>query len=123
MRIRYAAALLLALVLVALPAATETGFTAVSATDTSATTTFTTAKTSVLLCNYGADEVYFRLFTAADTAAAATTANAELIAGTATAPVCMSFTHTPKTQTGLGWGAVALICDTGETATVHVITE
>ena len=116
-------ALLLALTVVAWPVWAETGFTAVSVTDTSATTTFSLAQSSVMLCHYGADDAYFRLFTTEDTAAAATTAHTLLVAGTPTAPSCVSFGHNSRTQGGLGWGAVALVADTGETATVHVITE
>lgn len=101
----------------------ETGFTNVSVTATSGTTTFTTAQSTVMLCSYGANDAFFRLFTTEDTAAAATTAQTKLVAGSATDPKCMSFTHNPRTQKGLGWGAVSLICAAAETATVHLITE
>ncbi len=121
-KMRTALALALALALVALPLVGETGFTDVSATTTNATTTFTTAQTYVLICNYGGDDIHFRLFDSEDTPADATTSHTLLVAGSATDPKCISFPHNPRSQKGLGWGAVSIICPS-TTATVHLITE
>jgi len=65
--------------------------------------------------NQGADEVYFRLFTTADTAAAATTSYRSLPAGAA-----ITFGWDSRYETGIGYGAISIICDTGETATVEI---
>ena len=96
----------------------ENLFTEVSVTDTAATTTLSNVQAEVMLCNYGANTAYFRLFSDADTVSAATTSYTKLPVGS---PTCMSFQH-GRTQTGMGWKAVSLVCDTGETATVHVIS-
>jgi hypothetical protein len=117
--------LLSALALAALPAlvSAENGFTVVSASDSNDTTTFPSFQTTVVICNYGTDEVYYRLFNSDETPAAATTSSAPLQAGSVTDPKCISFTHNTRSQKGLGWGAVSLICSAGETATVHLITQ
>ena len=108
-----ACALILAL---CLPfAGAEVDYDAVSATDTSATTTFPFVRSTVSLYNQGADEVYFRLFTTADTPAAATTSFRSLPAGAS-----ITFTHNAQTESGSGYLAVAIVCDAAETATVEV---
>ena len=100
----------------------ENGFTSVSATTTSATTTFTRIKSNVMVCNTGSDVVHFRIFTNEETAAAATTSHARLPAGTASDPKCFSFRHNPSSQGGSGWLAVAVRA-ASSTATVEIHTE
>lgn len=109
---------LLALVLCAGAVYAEVGFKALSATATSQTFTFPTPRASVMICNLGANEIFFRLFNEYDTPAAATTAYGTIAAGSATAPVCMSFTKAPSEPAY--FKALSVVCDTGETATVHV---
>jgi len=111
------AALLLALA-VGAGAADEVDFDRVSATDTSTTTTFPEARSSVEIYNRGPDEIYFRLFTSEGTAAAATTSHRMLPSG-----ADISFTHNPRTESGLGYLYVTIVCDTGETATVEVTSK
>ena len=93
----------------------EVDYDSVSATDTSGTTTYPNVRTTVSLYNQGADEVYFRLFTTEDTAADATTSFRSLHAGAS-----ITFTHNSQSETGSGYLAVAIVCDTGETATVEI---
>jgi hypothetical protein len=107
--------ILAACVLAAGLVSAELDYDSVSATDTSTTVTFPTFRTSVNLYNQGADEVYFRLFTTEDTAAAATTSYRSLPAGAS-----ITFSHNATSEGGLGYLAVAIVCDTGETATVEV---
>jgi len=101
-----------------IPAHTEVKYQAVSATSTSQTRYFPAPVSSFLLCNYGANEIYYRIFDENDTPAAATTSYATLVAGTATAPICKSFTRTATMPAY--YKAIAIICDTAETATVQI---
>jgi hypothetical protein len=96
--------------LLAGPAVAEVGYSAVSVTQTSATTTV--GGTWLLLVNDGANEVYFRVFRHGDTANAATTSDAELKAD-----------ESIKFNVEVGFSAVALVCASGETATVRVFWE
>jgi hypothetical protein len=94
----------------------ETQYQSISATATSQTVGLRRQSASVMVCNLGANEAYFRLFDGNDEPAAATTANILLPAGTAAAPVCMSYS---KSATAPGfYAAIAVVCDTAETATV-----
>lgn len=99
----------------------ELRFKALSVTATSQTYFLTRPQEVVSLCNLGANEAYFRLFWEGETTAAATTSSSVLPAGTAAAPYCVGF-GTAKTQPGR-WIAVAIVCDTAETATVHIQSE
>lgn len=108
-----AIALVLALVSVG---STEVRFKSLSVTDASQTYTFPVPAASVLICNYGANISYHRLFTENDTTAAATTSFTPIPAGSATAPVCKSYDKT--TSQSAYWKALSIICSTGLTATV-----
>lgn len=109
----------LLLMLFAELAGAELQFKALSATSTSQTFLFARQANSVMICNLGANEVYYRLFDSNDTPAAATTSYPMIPAGSTTAPVCVSV---DKSQSNPGlWAAIAVKCDTAETATVHVI--
>jgi hypothetical protein len=116
--IRKTLALALVAALLAVPVVAEVLVISISATDASATRVFPKPVNSVLICNWGANEVFFRLFTEVDTTAAATTSSIELVAGTATAPICISYDVT-ATQPGR-FAAISTICNSGETATVTV---
>lgn len=110
---------LAALAALAIQAPAETQFVAISATATSATTTFATPRSNVMICSVGANDAHFRLFDELDTPAAATTANSPIVAGSATAPVCISFGGKPSTQPAF-FKAISVVCDTDETATIWV---
>lgn len=112
------AVLLLAVLALAAPGHAELGFKALSVTATSQTFMLPVASADVVLCSIGANEAYFRVFWEGETPAAATTAYAPLPAGTAAAPACFSI---PKSQTSPNFTKyISIICDTAETATVHV---
>lgn len=114
-----AAILTLVLALLVPWAYAEVGLRAISATASSATYYLTKPSNSVMVCNLGSNEVYFRLGDETDTAGAATTSNILLPAGSTASPVCMSF---DKAQTEAGrWAWISTICDTAETATVHLL--
>lgn len=107
------------LLLVAAVASAELQFKALSATATSQTFLFARPSSSVMLCNLGANEVYYRLFDQFDEPAAATTSYAMIPAGSTTAPVCVSVDKSVSNP-GL-WNAVSVKCDTAETATIHLV--
>lgn len=113
--------LALAMLLLTLPAHAEVGGTAVSATQTVTTTTMSTYVATVCFFNAAAsaNEVYGRLFNNTETAAAATTSSPIVLQPGES--ICL--THNTRTQPGKGWGAYSLICATGETATVYVVTQ
>lgn len=110
-------AVLLALAM-AQGASGELHFAALSVTETSQTYPLPKPSAVVGLCNLGTDEAYFRVFSESDTAAAATTAHSVLPAGTAAAPYCLSLGKSPTEAAYIS--AISIVCDTGETATVHV---
>ena len=112
--------LLLALVGLAVQTQAEIAFSIVSVTDVSKTITFKQSN-SILLCNFGTNKNYYRLFNENEVPAAATSAYPLLVAGTATAPSCIGFDKGP-TELSF-YRAVMLICAGGETATVHVIAK
>ena len=119
MRTRIGWAPLIALMLLAAPLWAEPTYTKVDASDTNVTTTYTVFVKSIHVRNGGADEAYIRLFTTEDTAAAATTSHYPLPAGAA-----ITFTHNTQSEVGLGYGAISIICDTGETAQyVHLLAK
>lgn len=96
------------------------GGTSISVTQTVTTTTLATTSTgykSLTLINdaVSANEMYARVFSCGETAAAATTSSIRLEPGES-----LSFTHGP-TDAGGGYCAYSLICATGETATARVI--
>lgn len=97
----------------------ENGFDHLSVTATSQTLTFAAPRNSVMICNYGTNEVYYRLFDQLDTPAAATTSYAPLLAGTASAPVCVTWT---RNNQNIPIRALSIVCDTAETATVDVLS-
>lgn len=112
--------LLLALVGLAVQTQAEMYFKSASVTGTTQTIVFKPSN-SILLCNFGTNKNYYRLFNENETTAAATNAYPLLVAGTATAPSCIGF---DKGQTEVAfYRAVSLICESGETATVHVIAK
>lgn len=112
-KILTALALVLALVV---PAHGEVRFKSLSVTDTSQTYVFPVASASVLICNYGANISYHRLFTENDTVGAATSAYTPIPAGSATAPVCKSYSKTDSQSAY--FKALSIIAGTGLTATV-----
>lgn len=110
-----AVAILVALAM-AVTAQGELHFKELSVTATSQTYPIPNPAKGILICGYGTDEVYFRLFWSGEIPAAATTANNLLIAGTATAPQCKSYDQPPQGP----WSAISIVCDTAETATVRI---
>lgn len=118
---RLGSLLFAALLILPLPpriARAELGFKVLSVTDVSQTFLLGKASANVLICNMGTNEVYFRLFDQNDIPAAATTSYAQVVAGTATAPVCISFDKAPTVNAY--YAAISIICAPAETATVHV---
>lgn len=113
-RILIALGLVLALVTVG---SAEVGFRSVSVTATSQTIQIP-ASQGLLLCNWGANESYHRIFTENDIVGAATTSYIQIPAGSATAPNCLGYSKSP-TLPG-NFKAISLVCDTAETATVTV---
>ena len=111
---------LLGAFLLATTANAELGFKSISVTSTSQYYYFPSPRTSVMLCNYGSDKVYYRLFINTDTPAVSTNANALLVAGTATAPICVSFERSPSLPGN--FLSLSIIADSS-TATVHVLSE
>lgn len=105
-------------VLLAVVSSAEFGFINVSVTATSQTVTLPAPRDVVSLCNYGADNAYYRLFWDGEVPAAATTAHHLLPSGSATAPFCVGVGRS-QTQPA-SWAAVSIVCDTGDTATVHL---
>ncbi len=99
----------------------ENGFNSVSVTATSQTVTLQRPRANVTLCNYGTYAAYFRLFNDNDTPAAATTSYAKLPAGTSSSPACLTFAKS-VTESGL-YAAVSIVCDTAQTATVHILSD
>lgn len=85
----------------------ELAFTRVNATQSNQTITLNAP--SVVIINDGASEVYIRVFWAGETAAAATTADAELKSSES---LVLSKT--------MGVSAISVICQTSETATVRI---
>ena len=115
---RFLAALL---ILLAVPLAAEVATSGpLSVTSTSQTVTFAANRRTVAVINNStsANELYFRLFTNCDTPAAATTAYIELKAGES-----VSFTFNGNSECGSGYAAIALVCDTAETATARVVSK
>lgn len=108
--------LVLGLALVAGMGWAETKFNSVAVTDVSATVTFTTPRAGVLICNEGANIVYFRLFNENDTSAAATTAYSRIASG-----ACKTFSKAPSEPAY--FKAVSLICGAGLTATATIDSE
>lgn len=115
---RFLAAILAAL---ALTVSAEPAFNGpLSVTSTSQTVTFAARRTSVTVINNSAsaNEMYVRVFTNCDTAAAATTAAIEIKAGE-----IVTFSFNATTECGSGYTAISLVCDTAETATARVISK
>jgi len=88
---------------------------AVSVTSTSQTITFTNSRTDVLILNDGPNEIYVRVFTSEETAAAATTSHVKINTGES-----RGYSHNPRTESGRGYLAVALVCAAAETATARI---
>jgi hypothetical protein len=111
-------AVLVAALALAVPGHAELGFKALSVTATSQTYMLPVASADVSLCSVGVNVAYFRAFWEGETPAAATTAYIPLPAGTAAAPICFSI---PKSATAPNYTKyITIVCDTAETATVHV---
>jgi len=111
-------AVLLAALALAAQGHAELGFKALSVTATSQTFMLPVASADVSLCSIGTNAAYFRAFWEGETPAAATTAHIPLPGGTATAPICFSI---PKSVTAPNFTKfITIVCDTAETATVHV---
>jgi hypothetical protein len=98
-------------------ASAEPGYTSVSSTQTATTTTLSNVVTTLCFENStaSANTAYFRLFTTAETPAAATTASIPLVVG---ASKC--FTHSTRTETGTGYIGYSIVNDTAQIATVGV---
>ena len=118
---RFFAALVAVLLALPLPLGAEVVTSGpLSVTATSQTVTFSDRRTGVTIVNNStsANELYFRLFTNCDTAAAATTSYVELKPGEA-----LDFTFNAQSECGSGYTAVSLVCDTAETATARVVSK
>lgn len=113
---RIAFSLALTLALLVGTAWAETSFVSVSVTATSATTTFSTPRQTVLICNDGANVAFFRLFHEYDTPAAATTSSSKLPVG-----ACVTFGKPQTSPAYYRW--ISLVCTSAETATVRVYSE
>lgn len=111
---------ILGLMLFAELASAELGFNIVSATATNQYLYFASPRASVMICNLGTNEVYIRLFDENETAAAATTSYPMIPAGSTTQPSCLSIDKTPTSPAY--FKTLAIKCDTGETATVHIFS-
>lgn len=118
--IRRLALLLVALLMATFPAAAEVLYKNVSVTATSATTTLDRESRGVLVCNLStsANNVRVRLFTSADTPAAAVAGSA----GSSLIPVgaCKSFDFDFYAQSGDGFKYLSAIAESSGTATVGV---
>lgn len=92
----------------------------VSVTSTSATITFSYARTSIWLKNddTSANELYLRLFHCGDTAASATTSSIRLDPGES-----LTFHHDARSEAGIGYCAVAHVTANTETATLRYIAK
>jgi len=122
MRARYLAVLLM-LTASAAFALDEVNHTAASVTTTSQMVSLGASSKSVALCSQGTDLTYYRIFTDFGTAAVATSGDIPLPAGTATAPVCHSYTFDSSSAlSGTGYMVVAILADSG-TATVNIISQ
>jgi hypothetical protein len=115
--------LVLGLLVLAAQSPAEFRVKVLSVTATSQTYLLPTPQDAVGLCNYGTNHAYYRLFwdgeiPAVATASAGTNNVHKLPAGTATAPYCLSVDRT-ATQPA-PWRAISIICDTAESATVHL---
>lgn len=110
--------LLLMLVTVGAAAWAELRFKSLAVTDVSQTYRIPAPAADVQICNWGANEAFFRVFLSNETPAAATNAYSELPAGSATAPYCFSTSKPPTAASYIQ--AVSIICTTAETATVTV---
>ena len=104
-------ALLLALAFLVVPLSAEVYYLTVSATATSQTVPGRYGKT-LLVINDGADSVHARVFDAMETSAVATTADLEIKIGES-----FEFSRTK------GIGAISIVCDTAETATVRLVLD
>ena len=116
--------------LLTIPAAlyAEVLSTSISATGTSSTTTLSRVAKSVTVCNCStsicsagasANAAYIRIFTDADTAAAATASHIELAIG-----ACVSVDHFSGAQeTGNGFYKIAALAASSGTATLKVTYE
>ena len=113
--------LLAAVMALAVTTRGEITFQSLSVTATSQTYFLPTPRAGLLLCNVGANEVYYRIFDENDTPAAATASFAVLPAGSAAAPICKSFSRAP-TQPAF-FKAISVICAAAETATLQVESE
>ena len=96
------------LALLCVPLTAEVRYQAVSATATAQTIPINA--TAMTIINDGANEVYVRVFDAMQTPAAATTASWEIKSGEG-----FDIGRTA------GIGAVSIVCDTAETATVRLV--
>ena len=114
---RFLAAIIASLALVAAAEVSYNG--PLSVTSTSQTVTFASKRSSVTVISNStsANELYFRLFTNCDTAAAATTASIELKAGES-----VTFTYNGSSECA-AYTAISLVCDTAETATARVVSK
>lgn len=101
------AALALGLVLLAAAAWAELGYRTFVATSAGAQT-FTINSGTLVVINDGASEVYVRIFWSGETAADATSSNAEIKSGE-------SFTFSKENVS-----QISAICATGETATIRL---
>jgi hypothetical protein len=91
---------------------------AVSVTSTAQTVAFTTARSAVMVTNdtASANELYFRLYWCGETVTAATTAGIRLEKGET-----LTFTYDNRTETGIGYCNISLVCASAETATARVV--
>lgn len=117
-------ALLLALILPC-AAVAETGYTALSSTDVSATATLPRVSTVLWICNNSTTDRFFvRIFTNTDTAAASTTSYLPIpIATSAAYPYCVGPITYGRAHPGAGFYKIAHIAASTKTPTGYVISE
>ena len=115
--------MLVAVLLVAGLAWAEPVYQSISASQTVGSTILTAGTQEVLIISDGANTCYFRLFTDADTVAAATTSYLPIKSGES-----LSFTHrrhynTTNSRWSTYFKTISAICGTGETATLRVYSQ
>lgn len=111
-------AMLLAVLALAVPSQGELNLKILSVTATSQTFPLPVAAEAIGLCSFGTNHAYYRVFWEGESTGVATTSSNKLPAGTATAPYCISFGKSPTQPAP--WKAISIVCDTAETATVHL---
>jgi hypothetical protein len=120
MRFRYLALVGALVLAVGIKADAEVKFLTISATSTSQTKTFAPVA-ALLICSSGANVAYLRVFNTNDTPGDATTSSMPIVAGSATAPYCMSIVKSPTAPAF--YNAISAVTNGADTATLNVYYE